>query len=248
LATAAVAVFSLGLGVTAAEALDVYVGYADNLRASGFFPTPWIGDSGISSESSGAQSFDAGALLFKNTGASSVTITNLTVTLGTGPTTFSFWNPLAIGVGGGGVFTQTFSYNFDTSDYGYGSPPGGILPLDPGGNGIGGCSSTPSAQATAGITSLCASTKPVVKFSTDGGATFTTLYDSGHILDTGLYDFVNYSPDGNESIKWNLIGSAPDRGGTGAVPEASTWVMMLAGFAGLGFMGIRKSRKSTVAA
>jgi hypothetical protein len=28
---------------------------------------------------------------------------------------------------------------------------------------------------------------------------------------------------------------------TGAVPETSTWVMMVAGFAGLGFMGCRRA-------
>jgi PEP-CTERM motif len=30
-----------------------------------------------------------------------------------------------------------------------------------------------------------------------------------------------------------------------AVPEPSTWAMMLAGFAGLGFLGWRESRKTT---
>jgi hypothetical protein len=31
---------------------------------------------------------------------------------------------------------------------------------------------------------------------------------------------------------------------TGAVPETSTWVMMVAGFAGLGFMGCRRAGAS----
>lgn len=34
----------------------------------------------------------------------------------------------------------------------------------------------------------------------------------------------------------------------GGVPEASTWVMMLAGFAGLGFLGYRQTAKARVAA
>jgi hypothetical protein len=33
----------------------------------------------------------------------------------------------------------------------------------------------------------------------------------------------------------------------GAVPEASTWAMMLAGFAGLGYAGYRKARQAAVA-
>jgi hypothetical protein len=33
-----------------------------------------------------------------------------------------------------------------------------------------------------------------------------------------------------------------------AVPEPSTWAMMLAGFAGLGFAGYRAARKNTAAA
>jgi hypothetical protein len=33
-----------------------------------------------------------------------------------------------------------------------------------------------------------------------------------------------------------------------AVPETSTWVMMLAGFAGLGFLGARRSKAATLAA
>jgi hypothetical protein len=33
----------------------------------------------------------------------------------------------------------------------------------------------------------------------------------------------------------------------GAVPEPSTWAMMILGFAGIGFMGYRLSRKNTTA-
>ena len=35
---------------------------------------------------------------------------------------------------------------------------------------------------------------------------------------------------------------------TGGVPEPSTWAMMLAGFAGLGFLGYRETAKARVAA
>jgi hypothetical protein len=39
-------------------------------------------------------------------------------------------------------------------------------------------------------------------------------------------------------------GLAPDPLRTSAVPEPSTWAMMLLGFAGLGFAGYRKSHKA----
>ena len=34
---------------------------------------------------------------------------------------------------------------------------------------------------------------------------------------------------------------------SGAIPEPSTWAMMLLGFAGLGYAGYRKARRATVA-
>jgi len=232
---------------TAAQAdVTVFTGYADNLRPSGFFPTTWLGDAGVVSESSAAQSFDAGAIRILNTGGSAITVSNFTVTMngGSGPT-YNIWGSLLIGAGENGIFTQTVSYNFDSSDNAFGSPPGNIQPLDPGGNGIGGCSASDAAQSLAGITALCAGRQPIVAF--DIGADHFSFNDSGHILDTGNYDFVNNSPDGNESINWNLIGSAASRGGTGGVPEPATWGMMLLGFGGLGAV-LRHRRRVALAA
>ena len=236
-----------GLGVTAARAdtFTVYTGYADNLRPSGFFPTPWLGDANVVSESSPSQSFDTGAIRITNTGATAITISNFSVTMnGGGGPVYSIWGSLTIGAGQDGIFTQTASYNFDSSDNSFGGPVGGISGSDPGSNGIGGCSSTAAAQAAAGITSLCAGRQPIVSFDENG--TLFTLNDSGHILDTGNYDFINGSPDGNESINWNLIGTEANRGGT--VPEPSTWAMMLLGFAGLGLVARRKSKAAVLAA
>ncbi len=251
ISTGAVAI-SLAAGLSISEAradLNIFVGYADSLRPSGFFPTPWLGAPNIVSESSGSQSggFDSGAIRIDNTGATAVTISGMTVQMnGGGSTVYNFWIPLTIGAGQDGIFTQTFAYNFNSSDNSFGSPPGGILPLDPGGNGIGGCSSTAAAQAAAGITSLCDSRQPIVSFSVDGAAA-NSFNDKGHILDTGNYDFVNNSPDGNKSINWNLIGSEANRGGN-TVPEPSTWAMMLVGFAGLGFAASRSARKNAALA
>lgn len=228
-----------GVAATAAhaDAFTVFTGYADNLRASGFFPTTWLGDSDVVSQSSQFQSFDAGAIRIQNTGGSAFTVSNFTVVLngGSGPT-FNFWSSLNIGAGQNGIFTQTFSYNFDTSDFGSdgesGNPPGGILPLSLGGNGIGGCSATAAAQAAASITAFCAALQPIVSF--DIGSDHFSFNDSGHILDTGNYDFVLKSPDGNESINWNRIGSGANRGGNSGAPEPAAWGLMIVGFAGMG--------------
>ena len=42
-------------------------------------------------------------------------------------------------------------------------------------------------------------------------------------------------------------GSSVGGTGTGGIPEPSTWAMMLAGFAGLGFLGFRRTRKPALA-
>ena len=81
--------------------------------------------------------------------------------------------------------------------------------------------------------------------------TTQTFDDTGQIIDTGWWDFVNnntngFGGDGNESINWNAIGVGATRSGS-SVPEPSTWAMMLVGFAGLGYAAFR-TRKSTVAA
>jgi hypothetical protein len=230
---AATFISSMAIGgavATVAQADDfaVFTGYADNLRPSGFFPTPWLGGANVVSESLAAQSFDAGAIRIDNTSGSAFTVDNFTVVLnGGGGPTYNFWGSLTIGAGQTGIFTQTFSYNFDTSDSG-GGIVGNILPGDPGSNGIGGCSSTAAALGAANV-AYCASVAPTVSF--DIGLNHFNFTDSGHILDTGHYDFVCCSPDGNESINWNPIGGAANRSGT---PEPAVWGLMVLGFGGLG--------------
>jgi len=244
ISTAAIA-GALATSAQAADPFSVFTGYADNLRPSGFFPTPWLGDAGVVSESSPFQSFDSGAVRIDNLSGSALTISNFTVTMnGGGGPTYSIWAALTIGAGEDGIFTQTFSYNFDSSDNASGGPPGGISGSDPGSNGIGGCSSDAATQALAGITAFCAGVQPIVSF--DIGSDHFVFNDSGHILDTGNYDFINGSPDGNESINWNLIGHDAVRGGTGGVPEPAGWVMMIVGVAGLG-AALRRRHAATLA-
>lgn len=239
----ATSVLALGtMAFTAAEAgpVTVYVGYVDNLRASGFFPTKWIGDAGVVSETPGGQSLDAGAIRIDNGTGASVQIDNFQVHFPSNGSTFTLWSSLTIGNGQTGIFTQTTSYNFDTSDFGIfgGSPPSNLAPNVGGNNGIGGCSS-PAGFYTGTQKSMCDAAIPVISF--DIGSNHFSFSDTGHILDTGEYDFINGSSDGNESINWNLVGSSADRGGNTGIPEPLTLSIFGIGLAGL--VGARRRKK-----
>jgi len=229
-----VAVFGMMCLPMLAGTVTVYVGYADNLRASGFFPTPWLGDPGVVSETPTGQSLDTGAIRIDNNTGASIVISGMTVVFGGGQT-FNFWMPLTIPNGETGIFTQTGSYNFDTSDFGLFG--GGAVNVDAS-HPLGGCTNPQGATEVAN----CLAYQPKVTFSVDAGAP-TTYTDAGHILDTFGYDLINLGPpggDGNESINWNLIGSTPTRGGT--TPEPSTTFLVLPALAGIGLLGRRLRR------
>lgn len=247
---AAVAVVLMGGAAMPAQAdgsVSVYVGYADNLRPSGFFPTTWIGDPNVVSETPAGESLDAGAIRIDNGSSSAITVSSFSVLI-TNAGTFSIWNPLTIAPGATGIFTQTGSYNFDTSDYGVfgGAPPAALAPNNFGGNGnsslIGGCASSAAIVAAAGYTALCASQVPVVGF--DIGSDHYSFNDSGQVLNTGGWDFVNnsaYGEDGNESINWNLIGTEAIRGGF--IPEPSTPLLFAFGLAALAWVRRRATSR-----
>src|ERR1039457_4530318 len=261
------------------DPFTVYVGYADNLRASGFFPNPWIGvmfngQSVTSQTNPAGMSFDAGAVRIDN-GTTSMTITNFEVTDNNGSVLFAIWGALTLAPGQTGVFTQTASYNFagvevltrslgeqsalnpapaqtgvftqtasynfDSSDQGLfgGAPPANLEPNNADGNGntnlIGGCSSNPSFYTSAQASGPCnVINAPVISFTENGNN--VSFIDTGFIINTGEWDFVNnasYGEDGNESINWNVLGGT-SRGGS--TPEPGTLLTMAGPLACIGLL------------
>ncbi len=240
----AFALVALSMSLSA-DSLAVYVAYEDNLRASGFAPTPWIGDTFngqtvISQTNPSGVVFDGGAIRIDNTGATTLVISDFQVSMNNGANVYAIWGAgtdLTIAPGQSGIFTQypNSGENFDTSDVGLfgGTPPANLEPNNADGNGntslIGGCSSDPSFFTAGQLAGACnPDNAPVISFLENGIPVSVT--DTGFVLDTGEWDFVNnslYGEDGNESINWNLAGVPPSRGGS--TPEPGSALLFSAG-------------------
>ena len=213
---------------TQASSFSVYVGYADSLRPSPFFPNPYD-TADIFQGNLG--SLDTGAVRIMNTGGVPIILQGLTVTLnpGAGPIPFNLWSfggGLSLGPGQNAVFGSTANYNFDTSDFGV---LGSFAPNNDN------CSTGPAA-----LTPLCLANAPLVAFTVDGVT--VTLKDTGHVLDTGGFDFVNANPCPvvgdvpgacNESLQWRLIGTTGIQNPGGTIPEPETLTLLGLGLAGL---------------
>ena len=206
-----------------AAPFDVYVGYADGLRGTGFFPNPWSGDAGVTFLGVTGPGADAGAILIRNTSGSILTIDSVGVTINyTGNIAPPWALPVTLAAGDSLILTETYHYNFDTSDMSYVTNSG--------------------APAT-----TCFPTCPTVTvgWNTSNSQTFL---DSSHTLDTLGFDFASV---GNESFNWRLIGSCsgPGCGGVvAAIPEPETYAMLLAGLGLLGFAARRRKLKEAAAA
>ena len=171
------------------DPISVLVGYADGLRGVGFFPTPWSGDP--NTVFIGGGTVDAGAIRIDNTGASSITIDSVSVLLHGAPTAGCFvggscnspqpanlWgSSIVVPAGSHLILTQTFSFNFDTSDN----------PL------MGGCGPAVANGAT-----------PFPQITITIAGTPHVFDDTAHVLDTGGFDF---ACQGNESLQWRPIGT-----------------------------------------
>ena len=180
----------------------VSVGYADGLRGSGFFPSPWVGDAGVTFLGTTGPGADAGAIMITNTSGAAISIESVDVVVN-GSGFGGIWSasfPLSLAAGGILVLTDTVRYNFDTSD-----APAIVSSGDP-------CDGIGTDPA------VCATTFPTVTIGVDGVT--TTFGDTGHVLDTEGFDFATV---GNESFAWRPIGG---KAGPAGIPEPASLALI----------------------
>lgn len=184
--------------------VQVFVGYADNLRANpANFPTPWSGASNVVFAGCTVNcTFDAGAARLVNNTPLPVTIDSVLISIST--CTFDMWpHNTVLQPGQQFIVTQTASGAaggcdnsagfFDTSDIG------------PNGTVQSGC--TPDGVI------------PQIAVTIDG--VLSTFADTGQVLDTGGIDKAACPSGSNESTQWTLIGSQPCPGATLALAPSS---------------------------
>ncbi|HEX3527742.1 MAG TPA: carboxypeptidase regulatory-like domain-containing protein [Thermoanaerobaculia bacterium] len=140
-------------------ALSVFVGYADNLRASSAFPVPWQGSPNVVFLGNGPV-FDAGAVRLDNATDAPIAVDGVSVDIGRPGPVYNLWGSFTVPAHGSVILTQTAAFNFDTSDF-----------------PIVGCNQT-----------LAPNDPRVPQVKVTVGGVGTTYFDTGHILDTGGYD------------------------------------------------------------
>ncbi len=201
-----------------AAEITVFVGYADNLRPSPYFPNPWDGSPNVIFLGQHGGEFDAGAIRLQNTGVNDVL-------LGSGAhvngfrngADFRLWDGyigsgITIHPGQSLILTQTnVSENFDTSDQ----------PI------------LTEAQRT--------NDQPKIHVTLNN--TEQLFVDTAQVLNTGGFDLALRN-NTNESLQWRLIGTTGinDPGGFG-VPEPGS-LALLTGTAVFGTsLMLRRRRK-----
>ena len=188
---------------TAASGINVFVGYADSLRANATnFPTPWAGSPQTTFEGClpvASCEYDGGAVRIVNNTGSTVTVNAIAVHLHT--CTYTGWPSAVLSPGADLIVTQLVSgatggcsgpspAYFDTSDIG------------PNGSSYTGNCTPNGIKSTVDVTVNGQTTT-----YTDWGPT------GGQVLNTGGFDEAFCPPPAhNESIQWTTIGHAPCRG------------------------------------
>jgi hypothetical protein len=243
------------------SSMEVAVGYMDTERGAGAyhvdFPSPWCGSPGVQFIGSSTNydgnstdpsncvggDWDGGAILVTNTGAVSITLTGLTVTLPL-PLSGSLGSPSCAEPQRPITFTLWFGEQFyygNLSDPAY---DGGPITIAPAGQAIfaetssDGAEVCPSGNYPAGPTggsydfdtsdanflSGCTLTTdtvsdPQITFSATGYVP-TTYIDKGHVIDTGGIDTGMCSATAanpewpNESLGWRVASSTCGEGCT----------------------------------
>jgi len=189
LGTSAVSVSAAFPTVLSASSISVFVGYADSDRAGGDFPNPWNGAANLTFDGCSPQTacnFDAGAIRIRNDNATTVSVNQVNVHIGTCLYTWAGARyPVTLAPGASLVTTQRASGNatgctgpdpstFDSSD----------IPS------TGNCNND-------GI-------QPTVDVTIDGAT--SSYSDSGQILNTGGID-PGACTTSDESTEWVRIGS-----------------------------------------
>jgi hypothetical protein len=146
----------------------------------------------------------------------------------------------------------------DLSLFGSGSGPGGIHPSDgyietgSGSEQIYTTISGPANFGSGGITDASTTTGGLVavnvspnELSVPSGYVSGTLLSNSATFDNATFASLGATP-GTYTWTWGKGAHADSftlQIGPAAVPEPSTWAMMLAGFVGLGFAAIRKGKR-----
>ncbi|HEV2639495.1 MAG TPA: choice-of-anchor P family protein [Actinocrinis sp.] len=207
LALALIGVTFLGAATASAASpgLQVYVGYADNLRPDpANFPTPWDGSPNVIYQGcTGSCSFDGGVVRIVNNSTTAQTVDSISVTLGT--CTFAYWpsnTVLQVGqqliiaqtAGGASDGCENTSGLMDTSDIG------------------------PNGQEWSGHCGQ-SGVIPQVNATIDGVA--STFVDTAQVLNTGGIDKASCPNGSNESEQWSPVGTAICTGATLALAPST---------------------------
>jgi len=194
--------------VAASTGIEVYVGYADSLRADAInFPTPWVGSPNTIFDGCAPVTscvYDAGAVRIVNNSSGPITVDAVAIHISS--CTFSGWPATVVPVGANLIVTQSDAV---TSSGCFGPEPMDTSDVGKDGASIVGVCSPDTLQ-------------PAVDVTINGQTTNYT--DTGRVLNTGGFDAGNCGL--NESIQWTVIGTGPCNGSNLALtPKTQTWAI-----------------------